>query len=182
MIQKIVLLIACVAACSAGCALDGTDNSKLAANEGDPTTGTLSEEQPSTAASDDVRQTDQALFGSDNCRDVDLRIANYGGDRKIRAVQFKSTSSSPDWVYEDLDDRVRSDGEDHTWTPSLKDAENDHIIWWRVKYSNHQGYSPGGIRQWSPDEYSEPMRAAEGDDIKCVKGSNFSLMLTNANE
>jgi hypothetical protein len=128
-----------------------------------------------------VRETDQAIFGSgNNCKDVDLRITNYGSERKIRAVQFKSTSSS-DWVYEDLDDRVLSDGEDHPWTPSLKDAKGDHIIWWRVKYSRFGGYI-GGIKQWNPDEYSEPMRAAEGDDIKCEQSSNFSLTLTNANE
>lgn len=201
MILNKALLLASIAAIATGCAVEANDT-QTASNDADPNLGMLTPEQGRDLAhsveaaaleeaasqegdndpGEDVRQKDQAILGSDSCKDVDLRIASYrSGDTKIIGVQFWSSSDGK-WRYEDLDNKELEYGEDGTWTPNLSYSKNDHITHWKIKYQSHQGYNNWGVKTWSSGQYSDAMRAAEGDSIKCERGSNFSLRINNNNE
>lgn len=202
MILKKTLLLACIAAISTGCAVEANSDTQTASSDADPTLAVLSPEEGRDLAhsvealaleeaaaqegskdlGEDVRQKDQAILGSDACKDVDLRITNaLSGEKKIIAVQFWSSSDGK-WRYEGLDNKVVQSGDYATWTPNLSYSKNDHITHWKIKYQYFQGYNEWGVKKWSPGEYSDSMRAAEGNSIKCVRSSNFSLTLNRDNE
>lgn len=195
------LRLAGIAAIFTGCAVEASD-AQTAFNDADPALGLLSPEEGRALAhaveaaaleeaaaqegekdpGDDVRKKDQAILGSDACKDIDLRIKSYrSGLTKVVGVQFWSSTDGK-WRYEDLDNKQFEYGEDGTWTPNLSYTKNDYITHWKIKYQTHQGSNNWGVKTWSASQYSDVMRAAEGDSIKCKRSTNFTLTLDRYNE
>ena len=83
---------------------------------------------------------EQPLFGSDACRDVDLKIINSFEDgarsARIRVEYLKFFSASEGrWITEDVANTEIAYGASNWWyNEDLQYAENDTITQWRVYF------------------------------------------------
>jgi hypothetical protein len=103
-----------------------------------------------------VAATQQALLGSDTCRNADIRVLNsLGFTITVEKVQYYDASEG-DWKTEDVRNTVLSDGSLGIWLEDLGGAENDLIYSWDVIFQHGDHEHDHHVN--TPDETCIPGR------------------------
>jgi hypothetical protein len=186
MIKKTLLSIGALglaAGCSAGFdAESGYYEEGFVASAGSEESVLQEVDDDSLYAEEDIElgSTQQAIFGSDACKRVDICITNGGDEvRDIRYVRYYDASDGK-WRKEDLANRDLGPGERRCWaSQTLEYTKNDIIREWRPAY-----YRPG--TEYPTIPYSQeviPTPPASGDPIslgygeRCQNDGRYNLRL-----
>lgn len=124
-----------------------------------------------TGNEEETATTEQAILGSDACRNVEITVINGRADGvtiEVDRVEYYSASEAK-WYTQSLGDEIIFENDSFTWTnKDLQHAENDLITKWKVKFRRDTGSS---WSSWTEQEINTP------DDV-CLADDNYTLTVT----
>lgn len=92
-----------------------------------------------------VAQRQDALFGSNSCKNADIRVVNaLDFPITVRSLDYYNGSEAR-WQHEDLTNKLVSPGAMEFWTPNFANTENDWIYSFDVNFDHDEDASGNPI-------------------------------------